>query len=139
MRDWGVPVECLCDQHLRGMHVEMHMIAGILNKEEQAKKNGEKYRGYRSESFTKFTQHLEKGTTDVYTLTSYIAIHLVRQRHDEVAMEMERRGDTHRSLLPPFPERVEGVINTEGNLIELARRCPRCRERIHFYQMTLFS
>lgn len=103
MRMWNVPPEVLCDQHLLGEHVEMHMFAGALEK-------GLVLRGY-----------VEGGLVELDRIAA---------RHRELAREMRRRGMRHRSALVPRRRRPAGRVDVGASLRELARRCPRCRARI---------
>lgn len=104
MRMWGVEPSLLCQQHLLGEHVEMHMFQGTIRK-------GVSLRGY-----------IQGGLVEA---------HLVRERHDQLALEMLRRNLNHRSPLPEFPAQAPaGNLDLEGNLQELSRRCAACRERI---------
>lgn len=103
MRMWGVNPALLCDKHLLGEHVEMHMLAGTLQK-------GISTRGY--------------------TETGLVILSRIRSRHNALAREMKHRGMRHRSPLPQFPKRRGGWLDQAANLRELKRRCPNCRKRI---------
>lgn len=104
MRMWGVNPALLCDKHLLGEHVEMHMFVGALKK-------GISTRGYEE--------------------TGLVALPKIRARHDALAREMKRRGMNHRSPLPRIASRRRGGwIDEAANLRELKRRCPECRKRI---------
>jgi len=107
MRMWGVQPKLLCDKHLLGEHVEMHMVVGALRK-------GVSIRGY--------------------TDTGLLVRAKIRPRHDALAAEMTRRGMNHRSPLPPLPPRRKtdggGWLDEAANLRELKRRCPACCKRI---------
>jgi hypothetical protein len=104
MRMWNVDPELLCRQHLLGEHVECHMFAGCI------------IRGKRIEG---------------YIRDGLVEVHNLRQRHNILAFEMQRRGYKHAS---PFeiPEALaqKGSVDKKANLKELARRCPECRKRI---------
>ena len=105
MRMWGVNPRLLCRKHLLGEHVEMHMFVGTL-------RAGKSVNGY--------------------TSTGLVNLHKIRERHDELAEEMEERGYDHQSPLPSFPMPVvgdKGFVNEVENLKELARRCKDCAER----------
>lgn len=103
MRMWGVDPALLCDKHLLGEHVEMHMLVGALNK-------GISTRGYQD--------------------TGLVVLSRIRARHNALAREMLRRGMKHRSPLPPFPRTRGGWLDADANLRELKRRCKDCRRRI---------
>lgn len=113
MRMWGVPTHYLCRKHLLGEHVEMHMFVGTINK-------GNSIKGY-----------ILNGLVDPFK---------IKTRHDEIALEMEKRGMVHKSPLPELrPYALEHdeedltrgyLINVEENITELQRRCEDCRSRI---------
>ena len=105
MRIWNVPVELMCDKHLRGEHVETHMFVGSITK-------GKSLSGF-----------IEDGLFDGSIL---------RERHDVLAAEMLRRGGKHESPLPEFevPAQDTSHIDVHANIMELARRCPDCYDRI---------
>lgn len=110
MRIWGVPVACMCNKHLRGEHVEMHMFKSVIE-------SGKSVGGYIRDKL--------------------LDTHGIIQRHDRVAAEMVRRGDKHVSPLEwiHYPEGFEqrtSVIPTESEM-ELARRCTDCRKRFEEY------
>lgn len=102
MRQWLVPVKKLCNQHLLGEHVEHHMFVGCINK-------GKNILGY-----------IEKGLVDTSTL---------KARHNELANEMEARGFKHESPLPLFYYADIGYVDKDKNMIELNKRCSKCKER----------
>lgn len=101
MRMWNVDPKLMCDKHLLGEHVEMHMFVGTIRK-------GVSLKGYITGGLVE-TQH-------------------IKRRHDELVVEMERRGMNHQS---PMPDGglvlAAGSVNVESNLVELANRCPACR------------
>ena len=104
MRQWLVDPRLLCNRHLLGEHVEHHMFVGTIR------------RGIRLDGY------LKGGLLDTRTL---------RDRHEELAGEIIRRGMRHRSPLPAFPcPPPAGAVDPFDNLEELARRCLACRERI---------
>lgn len=102
MRMWMVDPQLLCDQHLAGEHVETHMFVGAIRK-------GTSLRGY-----------VAKGLVETQRL---------RERHDALAAEMQRRGMRHESALPEFSVDPQGSVDPAASLSELARRCVRCRTR----------
>ena len=101
---WGVDPKLLCDKHLRGEHLEMHMFVGSIRKK------------------IHLGGYVEKGFIDTSKL---------RERHDKLAQEMKARGFAHRSELPEFHlDKHMGSVDTYQSLQELMRRCPECRSRI---------
>ena len=103
MRLWMVDPSLMCRKHLLGEHVECHMFVGTLLKDISV--NG----------------YLSKGLLEVHNL---------RSRHEEISREMTKRGYSHKSELPEFVSRECGSIDRAANLLELARRCPLCRDLI---------
>lgn len=106
MRMWKVNPKILCDKHLRGEHVEMHMFVGSILK-------GRSLKGY-----------VAKGLVE---------IHNIWKRHEELAKEMLRRDMKHESDLPKCTLCVAGSIDVDDSMRDLADRCEECRERILDY------
>jgi hypothetical protein len=103
MRQWNVPTKFLCTKHLLGEHVESHMYVGCIKK-------GTSLKGY-----------IEKGLVEV---------HNIKNRHNELVLEMIKRGFNHKSPLEEFNCYDAGYVNSEQNINELKNRCKSCRERI---------
>ncbi|MFC1603772.1 pyrimidine dimer DNA glycosylase/endonuclease V [Planctomycetota bacterium] len=109
MRMWMVKPALMCNKHLLGEHVECHMLVGHLKRKRR--------------------------------ITNYIRLNLLqpknlRKRHDQLALEMENRGMLHKSPLPEFDlsylpdEHIIYTVNIEESIIELSRRCSKCRKRL---------
>ena len=95
MRLWLVDPKLLCRKHLLGEHVECHMFVGALNK-------GKSVKGF-----------LRNGLFHGPAL---------KNRHEELAAEIERRGYNHKSPLADLnidPYDFVGYVNAKYNLIEL--------------------
>jgi len=104
MRMWLVDPKTMCRKHLLGEHLELHMLAGCLNK-------GKNINGYIEKCFADPT--------------------LLRHRHGELVKEMKRRGYNHCSPVGKLPQTLrKGHFDTEANKFELCRRCAECRERM---------
>ena len=103
MRMWLVDPRLMCSQHLLGEHVELHMLVGSLNR-------GKNIAGF-----------LRDGLVELRS---------IRRRHEELVVEMQRRGFRHQSPLPAFDRRRAGSVDPVANLKELARRCHDCRALI---------
>ncbi len=97
----------MCDRHLLGEHVEMHMFTGTLNR-------GKSIKGY-----------LEKGLVE---------IHNIKKRHDELAEEMKKRGMKHKSPLPVYKKFKSGKVNIKENEKELKKRCKGCKKKGKIYR-----
>ncbi len=106
----------MCKKHLLGEHVECHMLAGHLQRKRR--------------------------------ITNYIKQNLLqpknlRERHDQLALEMENRKMLHRSPLPKYdlsylPEKQRiYIVNAEQSLIELSRRCSECKDRLSVLNCSL--
>lgn len=110
MRQWLVNPALMCNQHLLGEHVELHMFVGTINK-------GIDVTGY-----------IERCLLDIRTLHT---------RHEELVREMEKRGMHHKSPLPRLDARQVqkyeewlGIIDVTKNELELMHRCKECSDRI---------
>jgi hypothetical protein len=103
---WLVDPQILCRSHLLGEHREMHALVGIVQ-------SGKNLDGY-----------LKNGLIE----TDYI-----KARHEELALEMLRRGYNHNSPLDynDLDDPLQlGTVDDVANLQELRRRCAACKERI---------
>lgn len=100
MRMWMVDPRKMCDQHLLGEHVELHMLVGTLQR---------------------------KRSVAGFVTNQLIEVHNVRSRHAELVVEMTRRGMKHQSPLPSFRAVRLGKVDPRINLKELARRCSSCK------------
>lgn len=103
MRMWLVDPSLLCDKHLLGEHLEMHMFAGTIKK---------------------------KVSLNGYIKNGLVDLRLINQRHDALVKEMVSRDINHKSPLEYIEPIEEGNVNVEENLKELCKRCPSCRRRI---------
>jgi len=92
----------MCDQHLLGEHVELHMLTGTLQR-------GKSVAGYVRDGL--------------------VELHRIRSRHRALVAEMTRRGMNHQSPLPEFPRSRGGAVDPDVSRRELHRRCARCRAR----------
>lgn len=111
MRMWMADVTKMCDKHLLGEHVELHMFIGTLRKDISLK-------GYKDNNL-------------VEPLS-------IPDRHTQITEEMKRRGMKHNSeisegefheLLLRMPKDVRNnKINKKEALEELLIRCDRCQK-----------
>ena len=103
---WGVDPKKLCNQHLLGEHVEMHMFLGCI---------------------------IKVINLQGYYDNKLVCTNLIKIRHDDLAVEMIYRGMKHKSpiietnLLRNFKY---GEIDIEANINELISRCSKCRDRL---------
>jgi hypothetical protein len=105
MRMWGIDPKKLCNQHLLGEHVEMHMFLGCIKK-------GISLKGYYENKL--------------------VCTDLIKKRHDDLAVEMISRGMKHISPITEidfFKDFKYGEIDLEANTDELTSRCSKCKER----------
>lgn len=100
---WMIDPTKLCKNHLCGEHRELHALVGMINKDISLKG---------------------------YINNGLIEVHNIRQRHSELAAEMLRRKYYHKSPLPFFIERIEGVVDTNKSIEDLKSRCPECRRNL---------
>ncbi len=101
MRMWMVNPELMCSKHLLGEHVELHMLAGCLQ------------RGKNIDGF------LKGGLVDPS---------LLHVRHEALVREMEKRGYQHRSPIEncDYPL-IKGDVDVQANVVELSSKCEDCR------------
>lgn len=105
----GVNPQELCDQHLLGLHKEIHQEVGTIQNHPHG------------DAIAK--GHWRLGQADLPR---------AEQRHDEVAAEMERRGMNHNSPLTYTDESGLSVdildfpFLEEANRASLADRCDNC-------------
>lgn len=104
MRMWGIPPELMCRKHLLGEHVEMHMFIGAIKK-------GKSVQGF-----------LDK---------KLINPREVVNRHNELVVEMLRRGMNHKSPLGYDCSQLPEVeLDIRENIFDLMNRCEMCRTRM---------
>lgn len=101
MRMWNVPTNIMCRRHLLGEHLETHMFLGSIKK-------GINLSGY-------IRNHL-------------VEVHNLKNRHDELVLEMKNRGYKHNSPMEDYPFWVEGKINPTESLNLLLSRCSECKK-----------
>lgn len=101
---WSVPPKELCNRHLLGEHVEMHMFKGTIEK-------GISIKGY-----------IDK---------KLVNPRAIKTRHDAVAEEMVKRGMNHRTPLEMnCKDLPEHPLSIKRSREELMKRCPDCIIRI---------
>jgi hypothetical protein len=109
---WMCDPEILCQKHLCGEHVEMHMFAGALKKRK------------------KVSGYIKNNCFEPRSLF---------MRHDELSKEMIKRGYNHKSCMRE--EETQNVcdlpteeqyweIDRKKSLMDLISRCPKCKERL---------
>jgi hypothetical protein len=99
---WGVNPILLCNKHLLGEHVEMHMFVGAIKK-------GTSIKGF-----------VENKLVDTC---------LIKNRHDELAKEMQKRGMVHKSPLEYIDTLQQCSVDICENKKELQNRCSECKKR----------
>lgn len=108
MRMWKVDPRLLCNKHLLGEHVEMHMFAGHFDR-------GRRLGGY----------------------SELCEPELIVSRHDMLAVELRHRGFNHNSPMNFSYEGGEtGHVDTDRSLNDLKIRCADCRRRIEHWEAT---
>lgn len=98
---WNVDPKLQCRAHLLGEHRECYALIGII-------------------------LHKKPLSNTKYITTGLVEVHNIKHRHDELALEMTRRGYNHKSLLPDAKLWIEGQVDLAQNLIELRTRCLEC-------------
>jgi hypothetical protein len=108
MRMWMVEPAVMCDQHLLGEHVELHMLAGTLAR---------------------------KRSIDGFIANGLLEPESMHERHLALADEMLRRGFRHKSPLPEVDLAylpaiaVSARVDAVAAARDLGQRCARCRAR----------
>lgn len=117
MRMWMCNPKILCQKHLCGEHLEMHMFLGALKKRKKV---------------------------DGYLKNNLLEPLKLAKRHDELSEEMTNRGYNHKSpfgkfnecgeitCLPPY-QRI-WTIDKKSALKDLLDRCPECRKRFTSFE-----
>lgn len=103
MRMWDIPPEMLCNQHLLGEHLELHMFVGAIK------------------AGTSLTGYIRDGLVETGRL---------QERHDLLVGEMLDRGMRHESPLDQPSIEPQGHINRQKNVLDLCLRCESCQRRI---------
>lgn len=110
MRMWLCDPKIMCTKHLLGEHLEVHMFLGHLQK---------------------------KRKIEGYLKSNCLEPRSIYQRHEDLAIEMIRRGFHHKSqmnetdfsIVLDLPiEHQYWKINKEENLKNLISRCERCNK-----------
>lgn len=103
---WLCPPRLMCREHLLGEHSELHQISGTLANHEHG-----------------------RAVVEGLAESGFVDTSLLEARHNELRLEMKRRGMDHGSPIDP-PEHDEvGSTDREAvveSLWELSRRCPDC-------------
>jgi hypothetical protein len=100
----------MCNVHLKGEHVELHMITGSLK---------------RKISHTGWVKN------------NCLELSALEERHENIAGEMTRRGMNHQSPLPKYdisylPQwEQEAIVDVQKSLEDLLKRCNKCRELLY--------
>jgi len=115
MRMWLADPKILCQKHLCGEHLEMHMFVGSILKER---------------------------AVDGYLQNNLLEPKKLKERHDELADEMIRRNYNHKT--PITNEEFNNCMNNlhsdqldfrhikidkERSIKDLLSRCPKCCKR----------
>ena len=111
MRMWLCDPKIMCQKHLCGEHLEMHMFLGSLKK---------------------------KKKIDGYIKNNCFEPRMLYQRHKDLADEMINRGYNHKTdiqlnecavVLDLSEEQQYWEIDRKKSLNDLITRCPNCRGR----------
>lgn len=106
MRMWMLDPGKMCDRHLLGEHVEIHMLAGSIRK---------------------------RRSLDGFLRERIIEPVSLKVRHDAIVKEMARRGFRHQSEIPSQPdisylgEKSGTSVDRVASRRDLRSRCSRCR------------
>lgn len=109
MRMWMTPTNKMCDKHLLGEHVEIHMFVGTI----------------------------KKGISiDGYIKNDLLEPKSIYKKHEEIVKEMKNRGFNHKSPLPKISfssKTIKGHLNHKVNkkksYTDLLKRCKNCKNK----------
>lgn len=106
MRMWGVNPKYMCNQHLLGEHVEMHMFIGTIRRGKNI---------------------------DGYIKNKLVNPCLIKERHNELVKEMIKRGMNHKSPMNDYEIIfcLNVPIDVKANEQELKKRCKNCFKGKH--------
>lgn len=111
---WMTVPKQMCDAHLLGEHVELHMLVGAIR---------------------------EGISLDGYIENGLVNLPDIRERHMELVLEMRNRGMNHKSPLPDYvlPHRYRGArsVVLAKSIHDLKTRCTECRRRINEFKKEL--
>jgi len=101
-----VPTCKMCDKHLLGEHVEIHMFVGTI----------------------------KKGISiDGYIKNDLLEPKSIYLRHEEISKEMKKRGFNHKSPLPKISfssttikKHINHKVNKKKSYDDLLKRCKNC-------------
>ena len=108
---WLANPKLMCDRHLLGEHVEIHMIVGSMRKQKRL---------------------------DGFFNNRLIQLDAIYNRHQELVNEMQERGMDHnspldqkeiRKLSRKYKEFKNVDIDVESNIDDLCNRCSNCRKK----------
>ena len=108
MRMWMINPKKMCNQHLLGEHVELHMLVGSIKK------------GISLEGYCK---------------NKLIEPKLILKRHEELVKEMKKRGMNHKSPLKisnlkKLPKCIlNSKVDKKKAKRDILKRCKQCRIR----------
>lgn len=100
MRVWKLNPKFLCNQHLLGEHLEVHMFVNAV----------------------KDKKHIQG-----YVNNGLVEIHNLVKRHEELAREMKCRGFKHKSPIGKIKLYKAGKIDVKRSINDLRKRCKNCR------------
>jgi hypothetical protein len=109
---WMVDPKLMCNQHLLGEHVELHMFVGTIKK---------------------------RKSLDGFVKNNLLEFLSIEKRHTALALEMTKRKMNHKSVLPRMEQEdfdfyshkvVLSEVNKEESFKELMRRCDKCKQQI---------
>jgi len=108
MRMWMIDPKKMCRKHLLGEHVETHMFRGTI---------------------------LKKAHLKGYVKNNCIELKKLKERHEELAREIERRGYKHNSeFIEDYDisyleeNEINSKVDIERASVDLKGRCEECKK-----------
>ena len=107
MRMWMVKPKIMCNRHLLGEHVELHMFVGTFKR---------------------------KTSLEGYVKNNCLEFRSVSKRHKQLVKEMNKRGMNHKSpleeVVTKYPKHIiNSKVDVNSSLNDLIGRCKECRKR----------
>lgn len=103
MRMWMLSPRLLCNKHLLGQHVELHMLNGCL---------------------------VRKKSLDGYINKHIIEPQSIQKYHNKIVDEMELRNFNHKTPIGKSVTDLYCKVDLLESMFELLHRCENCKARI---------
>ncbi len=117
MRMWMVAPIIMCDRHLYGEHVELHMFLGTFRKHKNVK-------GYIDNNLLEFKSIVKRHNVLVYEMKRRMIQNGKKSNHSSFLNEIMVNEFAH-----SYNDITDIEVNRLKSSLDLFRRCPICRKR----------